>query len=114
MSGNYGAEVVVLNARRLAGSGRGACPETPRRFGVQTRPEKPHSSSRFLRLRVRDRKECAGFTNPTTRGDIRMPNIDRDGARARVLLVDDEEDARELATLTLAEYTLITLGHPNV
>jgi DNA-binding response OmpR family regulator len=36
-----------------------------------------------------------------------MPNIDREGTRARVLLVDDEEDARELAALTLAEYTLI-------
>jgi DNA-binding response OmpR family regulator len=36
-----------------------------------------------------------------------MSNFDREGARARILLVDDEEDARDLATLTLSEYTLI-------
>ncbi len=36
-----------------------------------------------------------------------MSNFDREGAKARILLVDDEEDARELATLTLSEYTLI-------
>jgi two-component system sensor histidine kinase ChiS len=49
----------------------------------------------------------SGFTNPIPRSDIRMSNFDREGARARILLVDDEEDARELATLTLSEYTLI-------
>jgi two-component system, OmpR family, phosphate regulon response regulator PhoB len=36
-----------------------------------------------------------------------MTNSDRDVARARILLVDDHEDARELAALTLAEHTLI-------
>ena len=36
-----------------------------------------------------------------------MSNFDREGVRARILLVDDEEDARDLATLTLTEYTLI-------
>jgi two-component system OmpR family response regulator/two-component system response regulator MprA len=36
-----------------------------------------------------------------------MSNFDRDGVRARILLVDNEEDARDLAALTLTEYTLI-------
>jgi DNA-binding response OmpR family regulator len=34
-----------------------------------------------------------------------MANLD--GKKRRVLLVDDEEDARDLVTLTLIEYTLI-------
>jgi DNA-binding response OmpR family regulator len=34
-----------------------------------------------------------------------MTNLD--GKKRRVLLVDDEEDARDLVTLTLIEYTLI-------
>jgi DNA-binding response OmpR family regulator len=34
-----------------------------------------------------------------------MANLD--GKKRRILLVDDEEDARDLVTLTLIEYTLI-------
>jgi DNA-binding response OmpR family regulator len=36
-----------------------------------------------------------------------MSNFDREEVRARILLVDDEGDAGDLATLTLTEYTLI-------
>ncbi len=36
-----------------------------------------------------------------------MSNFDGEVVRARILLVDDEEDARDLAMFTLTEYTLI-------
>jgi DNA-binding response OmpR family regulator len=36
-----------------------------------------------------------------------MSNFQRDGVRERILLVEDEEEAKELAVVTLAEYTLI-------
>jgi hypothetical protein len=35
-----------MNARRFARLGAGLCPETPRRLGVQARPETPHSATR--------------------------------------------------------------------
>jgi len=41
---NCGAEMIVLDAGRLAGSGVGRCPETPRRPGAQMRPETPQSN----------------------------------------------------------------------
>jgi DNA-binding response OmpR family regulator len=49
----------------------------------------------------------SGFTNLTTRSYTSMSSFDRGGVRARILLVDDEEDARDLAALTLTEYTVI-------
>jgi hypothetical protein len=38
----------VLNVGHFAAMVMGCCPETPRRLGVQARPETPHSSRRFL------------------------------------------------------------------
>jgi CheY-like chemotaxis protein len=100
----------VLNVGRFAGFGRGVCPKKPRRFGVRARPETPHwfvaSRADYLTSSQRQEK-MSGFTNLTTRSDISMSNFDREGVRARILLVDDEEEARDLAALTLTEYTLI-------
>jgi hypothetical protein len=34
--------MTVLNVGHFGGFGHGQCPETPRRFGAQARPETPH------------------------------------------------------------------------
>src|SRR5215468_9465246 len=40
--GNYGAEMTGVECRTFRRSWGGACPETPRGFGAQARPETPH------------------------------------------------------------------------
>jgi DNA-binding response OmpR family regulator len=42
-----------------------------------------------------------------------MANFHRDGERARILFVEDEEDAKDLAAFTLADYTLVCAGDFN-
>ena len=48
----------------------------------------------------------AHTTNPTTQSDRDMANFDRERERERILLVEDEEYARELAALTLTKFAL--------
>jgi hypothetical protein len=41
----------------------------------------------------------------TTRSDVRVSNFDKEGKR--ILPVEDQEDARDLPRLTLAEYAIV-------
>jgi hypothetical protein len=42
LAGNYGAEMTGVEYRTFRRFWPGACPETPRGFGVQACPETPH------------------------------------------------------------------------
>ena len=43
---NYRAGVMGVECTVFRWFGRGACPGTPRRYGVRARPETPHSATR--------------------------------------------------------------------
>ena len=54
--------MTVLNVGHFGGFGHGQCPETPRRFGVQARPETPHRFCDDLQsLQLRANRPSSAF-----------------------------------------------------